>query len=76
MRVPMWDEASGRVTAMGLRSFSMARTSDVCRAGRRRVQYDREEGAIYAQGAPRTRNSTGFELGPWLPVGGRRAEDA
>jgi hypothetical protein len=28
------------------------------------------EGLIYAQGTPPPENRSGFELGPWVPVGG------
>jgi hypothetical protein len=66
----MWDDASGRVTAMGLRSLQHGKGQLIFSAPVD-VEYSTiaEEGAFYAQGTPRPEDNTGFELGPWLPVG-------
>ena len=66
----MWDEVSGRVIAVGLRSLQHEK-GHLTFATPVDVEYSTiaGAGAIYTQGAPRPEDSTGFELGPWLPVG-------
>ena len=66
----MWDEPSGRLTAMGLRSLRHGNahlifTSPVD------IQYSTTtgEGAIYAEGTIRPADTTGFALGPSVPIG-------
>ena len=66
----MWDETSGRLTAMGLRSLQHGNGA-LTFAMPVDVEYNTNtgEGAIYAQGTPRPGDSAGFELAPWAPVG-------
>ncbi len=66
----MWDEASARITAMGLRSLQHGKAQLIFSAPVD-VEYSTVagEGTIYAQGNPRPEDSTGFEVGPWLPIG-------
>jgi hypothetical protein len=66
----MWDEASGRVTAMGLRSLQHDDGLLIFSAPVD-VEYNTiaREGVIYSQGTPRPEDNNGFELSRWLPVG-------
>jgi hypothetical protein len=66
----MWDEASGRVTAMGLRSLHYG-DGLLMFAAPVDVEYRTiaGEGAIYAQGTLVPEEGCGFELSPWVPVG-------
>ena len=66
----MWDEARGRLTAMGLRLLRHG-NSRLSFATPVDVEYSTitGEGTIYAQGSLRPGDSTGFELRPWEPVG-------
>jgi hypothetical protein len=66
----IWDEASGRVTAMGLRSLHHG-DGLLMFAAPVDVEYSTiaGEGAIYAQGTLEPEESCGFELSPWVPVG-------
>jgi hypothetical protein len=66
----MWDEATRRLTAMGLRSLRHG-NGHLTFSLPVDVEYgtDREEGAIYAQGILQPEKSRGFELGPWTPAG-------
>ncbi len=65
----MWDEATRRLTAMGLRSLRHG-NGHLTFAAPVDVEYstDREEGAIYAQGTSNPEHRSGFELGAWTPV--------
>ena len=66
----MWDETNRRVTAIGSRSLQHGQARMVFA-----VPVDLEystatgEGTIYAQGTLSPEDRTGFELGPWVPVG-------
>jgi hypothetical protein len=66
----MWDEATGRLTAMGLRSLQQGNGQLVFDTPVD-VEYSAitGEGAIYAQGTVPPGDRAGFELGPWVPVG-------
>jgi hypothetical protein len=66
----MWDEASGRVTAMGLRSLQHGKEQLIFSAPVD-IEYSAiaGEGSIYALGHPVPEKNSGFELSPWLPVG-------
>lgn len=66
----MWDEATKRLTAMGLRVFQHGKGRLVL-AVSVDIEYcaDTGEGAIYAQATQRPEECRGFELGPWRPVG-------
>jgi hypothetical protein len=66
----MWDEATRRLTAMGLRALRHG-NGQLTFAAPVDVEYstDTGEGAIYAQATLRPEGSSGFELGPWSPVG-------
>jgi hypothetical protein len=66
----MWDETTGRLTAMGLRSLQH---------GDEQLTFDTPvdveystitgEGSIYAQGTPPPGVCVGFEVAPWVEVG-------
>ena len=66
----MWDEPSGRLTAVGLRSLQHG-NGHLTFASPVDIQYNTitGEGAIYAQGTLRPTDTAGFEFGPWVPVG-------
>jgi hypothetical protein len=66
----MWDEATQRLTAMGLRSLRHG-NFQLTFAAPVDVEYNTTsgEGTLYAQGAPKPEQRTGFEVGPWASVG-------
>jgi len=66
----MWDGSTGRLTAMGLR-FLRHGTGQLTFSTPVDVEYSAMtgEGAIYAQGSPVPEDRTGFDLGPWAPIG-------
>jgi hypothetical protein len=65
-----WDEASGRVTGMGLQSLQHGK-GELIFSSPVDVEYHtiEGEGTIYAQGTLALEKSGGFELNPWVPVG-------
>jgi hypothetical protein len=66
----LWDETSGLLTAIGLRSLRHG-NAELTFVTPVDVEYSTktEEGTIFAQGALPPENNRGFEVGPWLPVG-------
>jgi hypothetical protein len=66
----MWDEATQRLTAMGLRSLRHG-NFQLTFAAPVDVEYNTTsgEGTLYAQGTPKPEQRTGFEVGPWASVG-------
>jgi len=66
----IWDEATRRLTAMGLLALRHG-NSQLTFAAPVDIAYstDTGEGAIYSQAALSPEASRGFELGPWGPVG-------
>jgi len=66
----MWDEVTGRLTAIGSRTLQHG-NAQLTFAAPVDVEYSTitGEGTIYAQGTFQPKDSTGFELGPWAPVG-------
>lgn len=66
----LWDAATRRLTAMGLRSLWHG-NGQLTFAAPVEVEYsaDSGEGTIYAQGTRQPENRRGFELGPWTPAG-------
>jgi hypothetical protein len=66
----MWDEANGRLTAIGSRSLHHG-NAQLTFAAPVDFEYSTMsgEGTIYAQGTSQPEQSSGFQLGAWSPVG-------
>jgi hypothetical protein len=69
----LWDEETGRLMAMGLRRLNHG-SRELTFGIPVDVAYSTREGngTLYAQGAHKPKTVSGFQLGPWVPIGEER----